>query len=86
VFARLCAVDLAADRFPDGAVAQTEVARLAAIVIRNDLAGALAFSLLADSASAEYLWDCLLDAMDDMGGIIAGAEQIGWAPHSTSNS
>jgi sarcosine oxidase, subunit gamma len=71
MFAKLCAVDLAPDRFPNGQIAQTSVARLSAIVIRNDLKGALSFSLLADSASAEYLWDCLLDAMTEFGGVVS---------------
>jgi sarcosine oxidase subunit gamma len=71
MFAKLCAVDLAPDRFPNGQIAQTSVARLSAIVIRNDLKGTLSFSLLADSASAEYLWDCLLDAMTEFGGVVS---------------
>lgn len=63
MFAKLCAVDLAPDQFPDGAVAQTSVARLSAIVIRRDNRDRLAFAVLCESASAEYLWDCLTDAM-----------------------
>ena len=31
-------------------------------MIRDDLADVRAFHLLADSASAEYWWECLLDA------------------------
>ena len=68
VFAKLCAVDLAADRFADGMIAQTSVARLSAIVIRHDSVDVIAFFLLADSASAEYLWDCMLDAMTEFTG------------------
>jgi sarcosine oxidase subunit gamma len=71
MFAKLCAVDLAPDRFADGQIAQTSVARLSAIVVRNDLKDALSFFLLADSASAEYLWDCLLDAMTEFGGAVS---------------
>jgi sarcosine oxidase subunit gamma len=79
MFAKLCGVDLSPDRFAEGDVAQTSVARLSAIVIRNDIAGSLAFSVLADSASAEYLWDCLLDAMAEFSGGIAGADVLGFA-------
>ena len=43
-------------------VAQTSIARLNAIVIRDDVADIRAFHLLADTASAGYWWDCLLDA------------------------
>lgn len=61
LFRKLCGVDLLPERFADGRVAQTSVARLAAIVVRDDVAGELRYHLLADSASAEYLWECLLD-------------------------
>jgi sarcosine oxidase subunit gamma len=75
-FAKLCGVDLAADQFPDGSIAQTSVARLTAIVIRHNLAGTIGFSLLAESASAEYLWDCLLDAMAEFSGRVASIESL----------
>jgi sarcosine oxidase subunit gamma len=78
MFAKLCAVDLAANQFADGSVAQTSVARLSAIVIRHDIAETISFSLLAESASAEYLWDCLLDAMTEFSGtVVSGAQLCG---------
>ena len=61
-FAKICAVDLRTVSFADLQVAQTSVARLSAIVIRDDLADLPAAHLLADSASAVYLWECLQDA------------------------
>jgi sarcosine oxidase, subunit gamma len=76
MFAKLCGVDLAVQSFPDGSVAQTSVARLSAIVIRHDIGNAVAFSLLADTASAEYLWDCLIDAMDEFSGVICDIESL----------
>ena len=76
MFAKVCGVDLAVESFPDGSVAQTSVARLSAIVIRNDIYNAVTFSLLADSASAEYLWDCLIDAMDEFSGVICDIELL----------
>jgi sarcosine oxidase subunit gamma len=75
-FAKLCAVDLAVESFPVGSVAQTSVARLSAIVIRGNINGAITFSLLADSAGAEYLWDCLIDAMDEFSGVICDIESL----------
>jgi sarcosine oxidase, subunit gamma len=63
MFAKLCGVDLAPDSFANGAVAQTSLARLSAIIIRHDVSDQLAYYVLCESASAEYLWDCLLDAM-----------------------
>jgi sarcosine oxidase subunit gamma len=71
-FAKLCGVDLRAQRFADLAIAQTQIARLSGIIVRDDLRGPdgaiLTYHLLADSASAEYLWDCLLDAMVEFQG------------------
>jgi sarcosine oxidase subunit gamma len=79
MFAKVCGVDLAPGRFADCRIAQTSVARLSSIIIRNDLSGELAFSILTESASAEYLWDCLLDAMEEFGGEVAGADRLGLA-------
>ncbi|MBT5416062.1 MAG: sarcosine oxidase, partial [Rhodospirillaceae bacterium] len=68
MFAKLCAVDLRPRAFPDLAIAQTSVARMNAILCRRDRGGVLAYELLGDWASAEYLWACLLDAMVEFGG------------------
>jgi sarcosine oxidase subunit gamma len=74
MFAKLCGVDLRPHRFALGSIAQTSLAKMSAIVIRADLGDAPAFHVLADSASAEYLWGCLVDAMAEF----AGAP-VGWA-------
>lgn len=76
VFAKLCGVDLRPAKFPDLSIAQTSVARVSAIVVRDDRGGTLAFHLLADSASAEYLWDCLLDAMAEFEGRPVGLSAV----------
>ncbi|MDQ3560387.1 MAG: sarcosine oxidase, partial [Pseudomonadota bacterium] len=57
-------------------IAQTSVVRLTGIIIREDLAGTPAFHLLVDSASAEYVWDCLFDAMAEFGGKPAGLSTL----------
>ena len=76
MFAKLCAVDLRPGKFPDLSIAQTSVARLSAIVIRDDRPGTLAYHLLADSASAAYLWDCLIDAMAEFDGRPVGLAAV----------
>jgi len=68
MFSKVCGVDLRAAAFDGDAVAQTSVARLNAIIVRADLAAIPAFRILGDSASAEYMWDSLLDAMAEYGG------------------
>ena len=62
MLAKLCGIDLREGAFADMRVAQTSVARLNAIVIRQDIADTSSIDLLTDSASATYFWDCLLDA------------------------
>ena len=76
MFAKLCGVDLRPAKFLDLAIAQTPVARINAIVIRDDRSGHLAYHLLCDGASAAYLWDCLLDAMAEFDGRPVGLDTI----------
>ena len=68
MFSKMCGVDLRPHKFAIGAVAQTSIAKMSGIIIRADLGDTPAYHLLADIASAEYLWDCLLDAMAEFGG------------------
>lgn len=63
MFAKICGVDLRLDSFTDLSIAQTSIARSNAIVIRDDRGDTPCYHLLGDSASAGYMWDCLLDAM-----------------------
>lgn len=73
---KLCGVDLRPDRFSDLSVAQTSIARLSAILIRQDLGDTPCFHLLADSASALYFWDVLTDAMKEFHGAPAGLRAL----------
>jgi len=76
MFAKLCGVDLRPGKFADGRIAQTSLARMNAVVIRDDRGGVLAYHLLGDSASAEYLWDCLTDAMAEFAGAPVGLAAV----------
>lgn len=76
VMAKLCAVDLADDAFPTGQVAQTSVARIDAIVIRDRLGTTPCLHLLMDSAAAGYLWPALLDAMQEFDGGPLGIDAL----------
>jgi sarcosine oxidase subunit gamma len=76
MLAKVCGVDLRPSRFADDDVAQTSVARINAIVIRHDLGETLAYHVLADSASAEYLCSCLLDAMGEFDGRPVGLNAL----------
>ena len=68
MLAKVCGVDMRPHRFVGGQVAQTSVARTNAVVVRNDLGLTPVFYVLGDSASADFLWLCLLDAMDEFNG------------------
>jgi sarcosine oxidase subunit gamma len=63
MFAKLCGVDLRPHKFADHLVAQTIVARTAAILVRDDDAPGLRFHVLVDWTTAAYLWEALVDAM-----------------------
>ncbi len=76
IMAKVCGVDLREHGFPLGAIAQTSVARINVIVIHHQLKGIPCFSILCDSAAAEYLWDCLLDAMGEFGGKAIGISAL----------
>ena len=72
MFAKICAIDLRLEKFPNGRIAQTSIAKMSGIVLRCDFGAVPGFHLLADSASADYLWDCLLDAMAEFDGGVVG--------------
>ena len=72
MFAKICGVDLRPKHCPVGTIAQTSIAKMSGIIIRADLGGILAYHLLADIASAEYLWTCLEDAIAEFDGGIVG--------------
>jgi sarcosine oxidase subunit gamma len=76
MFAKICGVDLRPKAFPNHQIAQTSVARLNAIVIRDDLGDVPAFHLLGDSASASYAWMCLLDAATEFAGAPVGLDAL----------
>lgn len=72
MFAKICAVDLRPPAFDNLRIAQTNVARLSTIIMRNDAGTLPSYDLLTDLASAVYVWDCLLDAMAEFEGAPVG--------------
>ena len=72
MFAKICGVDLRPAHCPVGTIAQTSAAKMSATIIRADLGSTLAYHLLADIASAEYLWMCVEDAIAEYDGAIVG--------------
>lgn len=73
MMAKICAVDLRDCKFEPGEVAQTIVAQIGAVLIRQAGQGAYGLHMLTDFASADYLWDVLEDASAEFGGGFAPA-------------
>lgn len=76
MLAKLCGVDLRPAKFEQGRIAQTSAAKMSVVLARDDQGGTLAYHLLCDSASAGYMWDCLLDAMMEFGGGPVGLKAV----------
>ena len=76
MFAKICGIDLRLKSFPDLAITQTSVAKITGIITRSDLGLVPAFHVLADSASALYFSECLVDAAQEFGGGLAGLETV----------
>jgi len=76
LLSKVCAIDFRIGRFADLAIAQTMVARVGAVVLRCDVDQTTAFHVLADSASALYLWQVLLQAGEEYHGRAAGLEAL----------
>jgi sarcosine oxidase subunit gamma len=76
MFSKICGVDLRAHKFANGEVAQTSVAKANSIVIRHDLGSTHCFYILTDVSTAEFLWDCLLDAMAEYRGKPVGVAAL----------
>jgi len=74
--AKLCAVDLRTHKFPPGAIAQTSIARGNGIIISHEFGPEPGFFILCDAASTEYLWNSIIDAIDEYGGGAVGLQSI----------
>ncbi len=76
MFAKLCGVDLRPAAFGNDAIAQTSVARSNTIIVRANVDALPAYRILGDSASAEYMWDVMLDAMAEYAGVAVGLKDV----------
>lgn len=75
--AKVCGVDLRKASFPLNKIVQTSISRVNAVIVRHEVNDTPVFSILSDSASAEYLWDSLLDAMSEFDGHVVGINALG---------
>jgi sarcosine oxidase subunit gamma len=76
VLSKVCAVDMRPHKFDQFNVAQTFLARVNSIVIRLDQGDTLCFFILADLSTNEFLWEGLLDAMQEFCGKPMGVSTL----------
>ena len=81
MLAKLCAIDLRPHKFPPGAVAQTSVARLNAIVVRGDLGDVLARATRLSSRGVQYLMRRFLKSLDAGPGLKVHSLRHSFATH-----
>lgn len=76
VMAKLCGVDLSDEAFKSGQIAQTSVARVNAIVLNVSDSDCPKFSILCDRSASLYLWDVLIDAIQEFDGKVLGVNSL----------
>jgi sarcosine oxidase subunit gamma len=76
MLSKICGVDLRTHKFAEGQVAQTSIAKINGVIVRHDLSTTPCFHIFSDIASTEFLWDCLLDAMEEHQGVAIGVAAI----------
>ncbi|MEO0367902.1 MAG: sarcosine oxidase [Pseudomonadota bacterium] len=76
MMSKVCAVDLRDHKFGSWQIAQTSVARLNAVVVREAHSGLPIFHILSDTTAAEFMWSSLLDAMQEFDGAPIGFQQF----------
>ncbi len=74
--AKVCGVDLRPHKFANGEVAQTSIAKINGVLVRNDLGETLSYCIFSDSSSVEFLWDSLHDAMAEFKGAAIGIQAL----------
>lgn len=77
IMSKICGIDLGDEAAPQLSVAQTSVARVNSVVIKDTIKNSNAFHILGDSASIEFMWHHgLLDAIREFNGTPAGLDDI----------
>ncbi len=65
VLAKVCALDFSDRAFPSRHAAQTSLAKVRALIIRDDLDAIPAYQLYVDRSLAAYVWDVVRDATQE---------------------
>ncbi len=76
VLGRLCALDLADEAFPNQSVWATSVAKTRQVIVRRDVGGVPAYTLVGARSLAGYLWEALIETARAWGGAPIGARAV----------
>ncbi|MDP2610293.1 MULTISPECIES: hypothetical protein [unclassified Oceanobacter] len=76
IMSKLSGVDMRESVFPVGSIAQTSIARINAIMVRQQINGLPVMSILCDTASSDYLWTALMDAVQEFEGGAVGLDVL----------
>ncbi|MEM8843942.1 MAG: hypothetical protein AAGB35_02765 [Pseudomonadota bacterium] len=76
LFAKICAVDLRLNKIKNLEVVQTNIARISAIIIRNDFNECPCFYILVDQSYVHYFWSCITELMEEFSGNIIGCHSF----------
>jgi heterotetrameric sarcosine oxidase gamma subunit len=69
VLAKLCGLDFDDAAFPDRHVAQTSLAKIAALILRLDVSGGRAYWMMVERSLAVYVWETVWAAMREFEGV-----------------
>jgi heterotetrameric sarcosine oxidase gamma subunit len=72
LLAKVCAIDLADHRTPNGTALRTSVARLITDLVRDDQEAAASYLLHCERSYGQYLFEALLDAGAEFGAEVDG--------------
>ncbi len=73
---KVCGLNLGEDVFPDGAAAQSNVAKTTQLILRQDLSGVCCFVLIGPRSYGDYLWRVMTQAGKEWELIPAGTSAI----------
>jgi heterotetrameric sarcosine oxidase gamma subunit len=76
LLAKVCAIDLADHRTPNGTALRTSIARLVTDLVRDDQDAAPSYLLHCERSYGQYLWDALHDAGTEFGVEIFGLRSV----------
>jgi sarcosine oxidase subunit gamma len=69
VLPKLCGLDFDDAVFPDRHVAQTSLAKIAALILRLDVSGTRTYWIMVERSLASYVWETVWAAMQEFEGV-----------------